>query len=140
MITGCTIEGNSGGGANINNGTVMKNCVITNNDAGTGVILGNDCIIENSLIANNTGYNNNVGGINIGNLTSQVINCDIVKNLGGGVIGNGTMVNSIVWGNEKNGQPANMVDNNYGNLPTGKYNAVEGGMDGAGNITLDAEN
>lgn len=140
VITGCTIEGNSNGGARISSSSVMKNCIITNNNGGTGVELGSNSIIENCLVANNTGSSNDVGGIYLNASNSQVINCDVVKNLGGGVKGNGIMVNNIVWGNEKNGQPANIVADNYGNLPTGTYNAVEGGMDGAGNITLDAEN
>ena len=147
FLTNCEITGNSaslGGGICDRNSTVITNCIISNNIAetkGGGIYMYNNAepILRGCLISNNTA--NNAGGIYArGKCT--LYNCDIVMNKSTGSFGgtfnentNSRYYNCILWGNEAYGFP-----NQNAGLCHFEYCAVEGGMNGEGNINLPAEN
>ena len=146
-VDGCTITGNTastnsydvaysaglrieGGEEGSTYNTIVKNTVIKNNSGnnnGGAYVSGNYTRMENCLVANNTG--GSTGGVYI-NYSGKVISCDIVRNAGGGVSnnGSGTMINTIVWGNDINMK-------NVSGL-TAKNCAVTGGCNGSDNIAL----
>ena len=134
----------SGGMALI--GCTIKNCVITNNTGYyTGGIYANYyysgyysnnryTVIDNCLVSNNTG-SYYVGGIYMDNST-KLVNCDVVRNNGGGIYGSGSMYNTIVWGNERNSTPVQVMDNGI----SAYYSAVTGGFVGTSNKILSENN
>lgn len=138
-VYNCQITNNtarkSGGGVEYSGGTICS-CVVSNNKAveSNGGGVSGSATIRNCLVSNNTsGY---YGG---GVYSAHVENSTIVRNsaasAGGGIysLSSAGLINSIVWGNEKNGSS----DNIGGPGVTCTYSAVEGGYDGEGNIPLD---
>ena len=146
-LINCTITGNSGsmgGGVCDRIGCNFTNCHISNNTASTkggGLYLYNSAepTFKNCVVANNTAKN--AGGMYArGKFTAH--NCNVVTNLatesaGGLFIEDrySKMYNCILWGNMANGQP----DQTDG-FCKAEYCAVQGGMDGDGNITLNEAN
>ena len=146
-LNNCVITGNTasmGGGVCDRNSSVITNCRISNNTAltkGGGIYLYNTDkpVLRGCVISNNTAVN--AGGI-YARGKCQLSNCNIVMNkateaYGGVFIENrySKYSSCILWGNEANGV-ANQV---YGEA-TFEYCAVQGGMQGEGNIDLPAEN
>ena len=118
--------------------TNIVNCLFYDNRGyDAAVNLNNNAQMFNSVISNNQG--NYCAGMNLGSGTS-VYNCVVAQNVSehsyGGVKGNGSLYNSIIWGNKHNYTANNL--SNYLNL----YNcAVEGGYeDGTNVMTLAATN
>ena len=118
--------------------TNIVNCLFYDNRGyDAAVNLNNNAQMFNSVISNNQG--NYCAGMNLGSGTS-VYNCVVAQNVSehgyGGVKGNGSLYNSIIWGNKQNYTANNL--SNYLNL----YNcAVEGGYeDGTNVMTLAATN
>ena len=140
-ISGCTISGNRSYGIyNGSSNTQVFNTSIINND-GTGLYAYGGLYV-NVNVANNTGI-----GVYASN-GAQFTNCHIVKNLynnnssttGAGVSNgnNGTnqFTNCVIWGNKTKNNRVNISGTNA----TYAYCAVEGGVDGTANITLDTLN
>ena len=147
LLTDCVITGNSaamGGGICDRNSSVITNCIISNNTSSTkggGIYLYNTDkpVLRGCIISNNTAVNG--GGI-YARGKCQLNNCNIVMNLaseasGGIYIENrySTYTNCIFWGNEANG-----VANQLDGTAQFEYCAIQGGMDGEGNIDLPADN
>ena len=147
QLNKCVITGNSasmGGGVCDRNSSVITNCVISNNTASTkggGVYLYNtdQPILRGCLISNNTAVN---GGGLYARGKCQLTNCDIVMNQasetsGGVFIENrySKFISCIIWGNEVNLSP-NQMDG----TAVFEYCAVQGSVNGEGNINLPAEN
>ena len=147
QLNNCEITGNTaalGGGICDRNSSVITNCRISNNTVGNGggVYLYNSVkpILRGCIVSNNTA-NNNGGGIYARGMC-QLNNCDIVMNKaaetsGGLYIENrySKYTNCIIWGNEANGVPNQMVG-----TASFEYCAVQGGVTGEGNINLPAVN
>ena len=159
-ITECIVRDNSNGGISISGGGKVDGCIVTNNGGG---INSNGAQVFNTTITNNNGTGlYTTGGlyvnVNVANNTTngsasgvyassgaQFTNCHIVNNLStynysnaGGVYNNGTtnqFTNCVIWGNMRKTTKANL----YGTA-TYAYCAVEGGVDGTSNITLDSLN
>jgi len=129
-------------------GTIIRNCVISGNDAAPGDIYfgnyhdgggggiysnGSNTIINCLLYGNKGGGWNTVGsgggGMLFKGTVSTVENCTIADNLayrGTGILfygGSATIINSIIWGN-------NIVDGS----PEITFSDVQGGWPGEGNI------
>ena len=147
QITNCVIKGNSasmGGGICDRNSSVITNCRISNNTAttkGGGIYLYNTDkpVLRGCIISNNTAVN--AGGI-YARGKCQLNNCNIVMNRateanGGVFIENqySKYTNCILWGNEVNGVPSQATG-----TASFEYCAVQGGMNGEGNINLPAAN
>ena len=147
FLTNCEITGNSaslGGGICDRNTTILTNCKISNNTANTkggGIYLYNTAspILKGCVISNNTA--NNAGGI-YARGKCVLYNCDIVMNKSiqsfGGTFNENSQsqYNScIFWGNEAYGFP-----NQNAGLCEFNYCAVQGGINGEGNINLPTEN
>lgn len=146
-IEQCRFMGNTASmGAAIcdRDGINLTNCTLTGNTASTkggGIYVYNNAqpIIKGCVIANNTAEEG--GGIYARGY-SQMYNCDIVMNEAnvryGGAFNEdhrNRYVNCILWGNEANG-----VANQYLGSAAFEYCAVQGGVNGEGNIALSAEN
>ena len=150
-ISGCLIANNVqnypgisdsfAGGIRAYYDVVIKNCIIKNNSSYNtgGVSLEYGATLENCLVANNTG-GAITGGVFMWTESwsgeSKLTNCDVVRNDGGGISGSGTIINTIAWGNEKNGSPLDME----GSGITATNSAVGGGCSGINNVILDVEN
>lgn len=147
QLVNCVITGNSasmGGGVCDRNSSVFTNCYISNNTASTkggGVYLFNTDkpMLRGCIISNNTAMNG--GGI-YARGKCQFTNCNIVMNKaieasGGIFIENkySKYTNCIIWGNEANGVP-----NQFDGTASFEYCAVQGGVQGEGNINLPADN
>ncbi len=147
FVKDCVITGNTasmGGGLCDRNSSVITNCHISNNTAttkGGGIYLYNTDKpnLRGCVISNNSAKN---GGGLYARGKCEITNCDILMNEAiesyGGVFNENkysTYSSCILWGNEANGQP----NQNYGDC-TFEYCAVQGGIDGEGNIDLPAEN
>lgn len=159
-ITDCIVRDNSSGGIIISGGGKVSGCTVTNNVVG---INSNDAQVFNTTIVNNKGTGLYTSGglyvnVNVANNTTngsasgvyasngaQFTNCHIVRNLStynytgaGGVYNNGStnqFTNCVIWGNMRKTAKANL----YGTA-TYAYCAVEDGVDGTANITLDTLN
>ena len=146
-FTNCKFIGNRasmGGGFCDRNGTALTNCVFCNNTASTkggGIYIFNNAtpIFRGCVIANNTAEEG--GGIYARGY-SRLNNCNIVMNKAniryGGVFNEdhrNHFVNCILWGNEANG-----IDNQYLGAASFEYCAIQGAVNGEGNIVLPAEN
>lgn len=116
----------NGGGAILNDGAVVRNCIFTNNRTQNGkngaaihCHLG-QVSIENSLFVNNTSSGNG-GGIQVGGgVTATVINCTFSNNVASGPggafgLGNNTsnlnVYNSIAWHNQGAGSYSSFGQN-----------------------------
>jgi hypothetical protein len=149
-MSNSTIIGNNswyyGGG--IKGFGVIDNCIIANNNVDTGYgggIYGTDTNLHiiNSIIIGNSAHSGDDGfggwydgkGGGIYCVGGNISNCTITGNRaefsGGGVYGNATIINSILWDDDApNG--AELSGN-----PTISYSDVEGGWYGLGNINKD---
>lgn len=147
QIINCVVTGNSasmGGGICDRNSSTIINCRISNNTASTkggGIYLYNTDkpVLRGCIVSNNTAVN--AGGI-YARGKCQLNNCDIVMNYasetsGGVFIENqySKYTNCILWGNEANGTPNQVTGN-----ASFEYCAVQGGIEGEGNINLPAVN
>ena len=147
-LVNCEITGNTaplGGGLCDRNSFTITNCIISNNTAlakGGGIYLYNTDkpIIYGCIISNNTAMLAGGGIYARGKCT--MVNCDIVMNQAvdscGGMFNENnysSYTSCILWGNEANGEPSQ-------NTGVGRftYCAVQGGIDGEGNIDIPAEN
>ena len=119
--------------------TNLIRCRISRNhsaNSGGGICMGygNDKA-KDCLISNNT--SNTTGGGVSGN--GSLLNTTVVHNQstgnGAGVNGGFSLLNSIVWGNRRLG----LKDNLYGGISC-SYSAIEGGYVGEGNVTLESSN
>lgn len=139
-ISDCIISGNRSYGLYVyNTGTQVFNTSIINNN-GSG-LYANGGLYVNVNVANNNGM-----GVNASN-GAQFTNCHIVRNyynttsttVGAGV-SNGSSANQftncVIWGNMAKTRHQNIS----GSAATYAYCAVEGGVDGTANITLDTLN
>ena len=146
-LNNCEITGNSaslGGGLCDRNSSIITNCKISNNTAttkGGGIYLYNTDkpVLRGCVINNNTAV---LGGGIYARGKCTMTNCDIVMNQAtesyGGVFNENrysTYTSCILWGNEANGN----ASQNYGQCKF-EYCAVQGGIDGDGNIDIPAEN
>jgi parallel beta-helix repeat protein len=146
-LNNCVIADNSasmGGGVCDRLGANYNNCRISNNTAttkGGGIYLYNNTepVFKNCIISNNTAKNG--GGMYArGKFTAY--NCDFVMNLATESMGglyhensHNKYYNCIVWGNVANGMP-----DQFSGKSDFEYCAVQGGMEGTGNIDLPADN
>ena len=146
-LVNCVFEGNVGsigGGLCDMIGATIQNCRFTNNTAltkgGAYYIFSN----KNSKIANTIFDNNNakLGGAIYNKGYISMTNCDMVNNHvteNGGAMYNEThnsnIYNSILWGNDKDGTPNQIMG-----LSKYNYCAIEGGYNGTNNINLSSEN
>ena len=147
FLNNCKIIHNNasmGAGLCDRDGATLTNCVIANNTASTkggGVYTYYNATpkLRGCIIANNTAIE---GGGVYSRGKCQFINCDIVMNeaseSAGGCFNEksqNSYTSSILWGNVANGN----AQQNVGDC-TFQYCAVQGGMEGVGNIDIAAEN
>ena len=147
FLNNCEITGNTaslGGGLCDRNSSIFTNCKISNNSASTkggGIYLYNtdNPTFRGCIVSNNTAV---LGGGIYARGKCEMSNCDIVMNEAtesyGGLFNENrlsTYTSCIVWGNEANGSPSQ----NYGQCKF-EYSAVQGGMQGSGNINVPADN
>lgn len=147
-----------GGGAYLYNNSSLTNCIIKSNNDGyvggvyadynstisrcdiqynscysssglMGVWLKNNCTMDNCLIANN--YGENIPTVNLGS-SSKMINCTVVRNNGKTINGSGTIINSIIWGNDVAGLASTSL--------TIHHSAIDAAYNGDGNLQLETEN
>ena len=148
-LDNCVITGNiasMGGGLCDRNSSTITNCVISNNTAttkGGGVYLYNSDkpVFRGCIISNNSAM---MGGGVYARGKCTMTNCNIVMNKAiesyGGLFNEHAYLHSnytscIIWGNEAGSYP-----NLYHYNAKFEYCAVQGGIDGEGNINLPAEN
>lgn len=148
-LNNCVITGNTaslGGGLCDRNNSIITNCMISGNTAttkGGGVYIYNtdQPTFRGCIISNNTAKEG--GGIYARGKCTMT-NCDIVMNQAlesyGGVFNehaylHSTYTSCIIWGNEAGSYP-----NLYQYNGKFEYCAVQGGIEGTGNINLPAEN
>ena len=155
-ITDCQFIGNTatshGGGLYAERVYAIR-CTFTHNVAngnGGGVCLtstsNNSPYLSNCLIANNTAANG--GGLWNYQGATYIENTTFVRNSasgnGAGIYDRGPivqMVNCIIWGNRTSaGTVSSIYQHVVSTSPKLLYNAVEGGLDGEGNITLTSTN
>ncbi|MCR4857286.1 MAG: C10 family peptidase [Bacteroidales bacterium] len=176
-VKDCQVVGNNssgyGGGVYASGSNNIVSCQIINNIAGGGgggvyVNSSRNNVISCQISHNQSSYSG--GGINMSGSYTQVRNCIVDNNSvvststnygGGGVSGNGTVVNTtivrntakgdgagvngsssttlqncIVWGNERNGTPNNL----NGSSIVCNHSAVEDGYTGDDVVLLDGAN
>lgn len=137
---------NRGGGVYLSYQSNLVSSRISHNQAyeGGGIYMLSLSQVRNCLVDNNTAdassYSLGGGGICCAS-TGAVVNTTVVRNAstdgGAGVSGQGgaSLTNCIVWGNEQDGNPSNVV----GNLAV-SFSAVEGGCPGDSIIVLNDVN
>ena len=138
-VTNSMIVGNSshfyGGGIYATYSSILYCKVVGNQSSasGGGMYLATNVQVRNCLVSNNTSGSQNGGsGIYANGINTTVVNTTIVRNSGStGVAGLLSLRNSIVWGNERNGEPDNVRSGVSCN-----HTAVEGGCQGNGIIAL----
>ena len=143
----CRIKGNNasmGGGMCDRIGATYTNCRISNNTASTkggGIYLYNNTepILKNCIVNNNSAKEGG-GFFARGKITAY--NCNFVMNQAiescGGIYQeerHNKYYNCIIWGNVANGQASQLEG-----VSDFEYCAVQGGMEGTGNIDVPAEN
>ena len=146
-LINCTVCDNiasMGGGVCDRIGATYTNCRINNNTASTkggGLYLYNNTepTFKNCVVANNTAKN---GGGMYGRGKFTAYNSNFVMNLATESIGGvfiedrySKLINCILWGNVANQQPS-QTDGSC----KAEFCAVENGLDGEENISLDADN
>ena len=133
----------NGGGAILNDGAVVRNCIFRNNRTqnnknGAAIHCHTGQLrIENSLFIDNTSTGNG-GAIQVGGgVTATVVNCTLVNNQAtgpGGAFGLGTngsnlnVYNTIAWHNTGNGIYSSLGQNadiNGGGTVVSQYSAIE---------------
>lgn len=115
---------------------VIEGCIVIDNSQPhptqfTGVdgiyVSGSNVSISGCVSANN-GFPG-VGGAGIVlEFPGRITNCTVVGNAGGGIVGKGEVLNSIIWGNH---EPMT-----YDPELAISYSCVEGGYPGRGNISV----
>lgn len=143
-ISDCVISGNGSGiivratGApeGQDGPIVIERCVVTENSqphptqfTGTdGILVGGTNVSISNCVSANNGFPG-VGGAGIVlEFQGRITNCTVVGNAGGGILGKGEVLNSIIWGNH---EPMSYDPE----LAIG-YSCVEGGYPGRGNISV----
>ncbi|MBQ2906448.1 MAG: right-handed parallel beta-helix repeat-containing protein [Bacteroidales bacterium] len=133
-------------GENNNAYDTIANCIIQSNYSryAGGIYASYYVYIVNSLITNNSSTYDG-GGLYVTN-NVKLINNTIANNASergtGGLYvyssSNSLIRNNIIWGNKNNG----ISDQIYISYSSGvmEYNAIEGGYEGTGNITLESAN
>lgn len=117
---------------------VIDRCVIVNNfagDEGGGLFaVGANPTVINTVIANNEAGTAGGGILSLGGGSFTIRNSTIILNsapwAGGVYDWNGTVTNSIIRGNNGDGQAFNT-------LGSVTYSNIEGGFDGVGNVDVD---
>jgi predicted outer membrane repeat protein len=120
LVQRCLISGNiastRGGGINVGNNAIIKDCVVTHNQGvnggGVGFLYSTTPLMTNSIIAGNTRYYGPLGeggggGVSIEHGSrAAVVNCTIANNetaeYGGGIdvyISTPLVANCIIWNN-----------------------------------------
>jgi hypothetical protein len=149
IISDCNIRNNEGyAGGGIEGSPTIIHCTITGNSVicgpGGGIYYTGNATIINCVIANNSAPSGELidewtegegGGIYCHNSTPMINQCTITGNTadanGGGIYGNPTITNSIVWGNICPNEPQI-----YGVLNI-SYSNIQGGFVGLGIIDAD---
>ncbi len=143
-ISDCVISGGGSGIVVLATGAskaqdgpiVIEGCVVTDNSLGhssqlygvDGIyVSGSNVSISNCVCANNGFPGRGGAGICL-EYPGRISNCTVVGNAGGGVVGKGKVVNSIIWGNHQpmTHDPELAIS----------YSCVEGGYPGRGNISV----
>lgn len=129
-----------GGGVNVNGkGSIIRNSVVRNNHVisaknalGGGAFLNSGAVMENCVVYNNSSDFRG-GGVYIHSGGGQMFNVTVVKNMGaqagGGVFANGksTIYNSVFWGNVNQQGNANNINlNQAGFVETSAYCGEQG--------------
>ena len=149
-IANSRISNNSGCdvGGGVYGSPLISNCIITGNSVGAGRGGGVHCLegarIINCLVSGNSARSQEyfdgwvegeAGGIYCSDANVLVSNCTIVSNWadanGGGIYGNPTITNSIVWGNNCPNEPQ------ISGVPNISYSDIQDGWLGIGNINVD---
>lgn len=149
IINDCDIRNNAGcNGGGIEGSPAIIRCTITGNSVvcgpGAGIYCTGNATITNCVIANNSAPSGELfeewvegvgGGIYCGNNTPTISKCTITANTadahGGGIYGNPTITNSIVWGNNCPNEPQ------ISGMPNISYSDIQGGWLGIGNINVE---
>ncbi len=147
FLNNCTLTYNSasmGGGVCDRIGATFTNTRISNNTASTKgggiyLYLNTTPTLKNCVISNNTAK---IGGGFYARGKFTAYNCDFVMNQAtdniGGILNenrHNKYYNCILWGNEAHGQPSQMEG-----VSDFEYCAVQGEVEGTGNLNLPAEN
>ncbi|MBQ8761172.1 MAG: right-handed parallel beta-helix repeat-containing protein [Bacteroidales bacterium] len=124
----------------------IANCIVQSNDAyyGGGIYANYYVYVVNSLITNNSSYYEG-GGVymtnNVKLINNTIANNNSERGTGGLHIYspyNSIIRNNIIWGN-KNNDVSSQLSTSYTSGVI-EYNAIEGGYEGKGNITLESAN
>ncbi|MBN1591824.1 MAG: hypothetical protein JW941_01085 [Candidatus Coatesbacteria bacterium] len=136
-ITDCIVTANEGfaGGGIVYCGGLIDRCIVSNNSASgvCGGLFGCGGTISNCLITGNRGGTMQIRGGGLASCDGAIVNCTIAYNSaweGGGLsMCYGDNSNLILWGNE-GGELC---------VSSTTYSCVQGGANGAGNISDDPQ-
>lgn len=135
--------GSSGGGARLENGGLLVNCIVASNTtdkSGGGVALINGGAIRNCLVEHNTAGERGGGVYTYADGVQPAIHSSTLAGNsageGGGayLFGDALLLNSIAWGNSA-GSGSNVVI--YGSGQDVRFSASGPALDGQGNIGQD---